>query len=100
LPDLSLLGAQSNAEHKVIQIYDLLSLQGGWKEKPERVGLVMLAQILHNIREEKLLQLVLWKMVHSALFLVIISINFSPSYSTVFFFIRVKVNAAILTKSL
>ena len=38
------------------------------------------------IREEKLLQLVLWKMVHYALFLVKISINFSPSYSTVFFF--------------
>jgi hypothetical protein len=32
------------------------------------------------------LQLVLWKMVHFALFLVKISINFSPSYSTVFFF--------------
>jgi hypothetical protein len=31
------------------------------------------------------LQLVLWKMVHFALFLVKISINFSPSYSTVFF---------------
>jgi hypothetical protein len=38
-----------------------------------------------HIREEKLLQLVLWKMVHFALFLVKISINFSPSYSTVFF---------------
>jgi hypothetical protein len=37
------------------------------------------------IREEKLLQLLLWKMVHFALFLVKISINFSPSYSTVFF---------------
>jgi hypothetical protein len=37
------------------------------------------------IREENLLQLVLWKMVHFALFLVKISINFSPSYSTVFF---------------
>jgi hypothetical protein len=32
------------------------------------------------------LQLVLWKMVHFALFLVKISINFSPSYSTVIFF--------------
>jgi hypothetical protein len=31
------------------------------------------------------LQLVLWKMVHFALFLVKISINFSPSYSSVFF---------------
>ena len=72
----------------------------GGKGKTERVGLVMLAQILQNIREEKLLQLVLWKMVHSALFLVKISINFSPSYSTVFFFITVKVNAAVLTKSL
>jgi hypothetical protein len=30
------------------------------------------------------LQMVLWKMVHFALFLVKISINFSPSYSTVF----------------
>ena len=39
----------------------------------------------HHIREENLLQLVLWKMVHFALFLVKISINFSPSYSTVFF---------------
>jgi hypothetical protein len=38
-----------------------------------------------NIREENLLQMVLWKMVHFALFLVKISINFSPSYSTVFF---------------
>jgi hypothetical protein len=38
------------------------------------------------IREEKLLQLLLWKMVHFALFLEKISINFSPSYSTVFFF--------------
>jgi hypothetical protein len=37
------------------------------------------------IREENLLQMVLWKMVHFALFLVKISINFSPSYSTVFF---------------
>jgi hypothetical protein len=34
----------------------------------------------------KILQLVRWKMVHFALFLVKISINFSPSYSTVFFF--------------
>jgi hypothetical protein len=31
------------------------------------------------------LQLLLWKIVHFALFLVKISINFSPSYSTVFF---------------
>jgi hypothetical protein len=31
------------------------------------------------------MQLLLWKMVHFALFLVKISINFSPSYSTVFF---------------
>jgi hypothetical protein len=38
-----------------------------------------------NIREEKLLQLVLWKMVHFALFLVKFSINFRPSYCTVFF---------------
>jgi hypothetical protein len=37
------------------------------------------------IREENLLQMVLWKMVHFALFLVKISINFSPGYSTVFF---------------
>jgi hypothetical protein len=37
------------------------------------------------IRKENLLQMVLWKMVHFALFLVKISINFSPSYSTVFF---------------
>jgi hypothetical protein len=44
------------------------------------------------IREEKLLQLVLWKMVHFALFLVKISINLSPSYSTVFFFITVYVS--------
>jgi hypothetical protein len=36
------------------------------------------------IREEKLLQLFLWKIVHFALFFVQISINFSPSYSTVF----------------
>ena len=39
----------------------------------------------NNIREENLLQMVLWKMVHFALFLVKISINFSPGYSTVFF---------------
>jgi hypothetical protein len=45
-----------------------------------------------RIREEKLLQLVVWKMVHFALFLVQISINFSPSYSTVFFFITVYVS--------
>jgi hypothetical protein len=38
-----------------------------------------------NIMEENLLQMVLWKMVHFALFLVKISINFSPGYSTVFF---------------
>jgi hypothetical protein len=38
-----------------------------------------------DIREENLLQMVLWKMVHFALFLVKFSINFSPSYSTVFF---------------
>jgi hypothetical protein len=37
------------------------------------------------IREENLLQMVLWKTVHFALFLVKISINFSPGYSTVFF---------------
>jgi hypothetical protein len=45
-----------------------------------------------NIREENLLQMVLWKMVHFALFLVKISINFSPSYSTVFFPITVYVS--------
>jgi hypothetical protein len=38
-----------------------------------------------DIREENLLQMVLWKMVHFALFLVKIFINFSPGYSTVFF---------------
>jgi hypothetical protein len=38
------------------------------------------------IREENLLQMMLWKTVHFALFLVKISINFSPGYSTVFFF--------------
>jgi hypothetical protein len=38
------------------------------------------------IREENLLQMVLWKTVHFALFLVKISINFSLGYSTVFFF--------------
>jgi hypothetical protein len=54
--------------------------------------------ILHHeyysifIREENLLQMVLWKMVHFALFLVKISINFSPGYSTVFFFITVYVS--------
>jgi hypothetical protein len=37
------------------------------------------------IREENLLQMVLWKTLHFALFLVKISINFSPGYSTVFF---------------
>jgi hypothetical protein len=42
-----------------------------------------------RIREENLLQMALWKMVHFALFLVKISINFSPGYSTVFFFITV-----------
>ena len=45
-----------------------------------------------RIREEKLLQLVVWKMVHFALFLVKISISFSPSYSTVFFSITVYVS--------
>jgi hypothetical protein len=38
------------------------------------------------IREEKLLQSFLWKMVHFALFLVKISINFRPGYSTLFLF--------------
>jgi hypothetical protein len=38
-----------------------------------------------DIREENLLQMVLWKTVHFALFLVKISINFSLGYSTVFF---------------
>jgi hypothetical protein len=43
--------------------------------------------LLHqHIREEKLLQSFLWKMVHFALFLVKISINFRPGYSTLFFF--------------
>jgi hypothetical protein len=42
-------------------------------------------RMIPSIREENLLQMVLWKMVHFALFLVKISINFSPSYSTVFF---------------
>jgi hypothetical protein len=44
------------------------------------------------IREENLLQMVLWKTVHFALFLVKISINFSPGYSTVFFSITVYVS--------
>jgi hypothetical protein len=44
------------------------------------------------IREEKLLQLLLWKMVHFALFFVKISINFSPSYSTVFFSITTDIS--------
>jgi hypothetical protein len=39
-----------------------------------------------HIREENLLQMVLWKTVHFALFLVKISINFSHDCSTVFFF--------------
>jgi hypothetical protein len=39
----------------------------------------------NDIREENLLQMVLWKTVHFALFLVKISINFIPGYSTVFF---------------
>jgi hypothetical protein len=43
------------------------------------------------IREEKLLQLFLWEMVHFALFLVKISINFRPRYSTVLFPIKVGV---------
>jgi hypothetical protein len=47
---------------------------------------------LPTIREENLLQMVLWKMVHFALFLVKISINFSPGYSTVFFFITVYIS--------
>jgi hypothetical protein len=47
---------------------------------------------LKLIREENLLQMVLWKTVHFALFLVKIPINFSPSYSTVFFFITVYVS--------
>jgi hypothetical protein len=43
------------------------------------------ANSIDDIREEKLLQFLLWKMMHFALFLVKISINFSPSYSTIFF---------------
>jgi hypothetical protein len=39
-----------------------------------------------SIREEKLLQSFLWKMVHFALFLVKIFITFRPGYSTLFFF--------------
>jgi hypothetical protein len=42
--------------------------------------------MMADIREEKLLQSFLWKMVHFALFLVKISINFRPGYSTLFFF--------------
>jgi hypothetical protein len=38
------------------------------------------------------LQLMLWKVVHFALFLVKISINFSLNYSTVFFSITVYVS--------
>jgi hypothetical protein len=44
------------------------------------------------IREENLLQMVLRITVHFALFLVKISINFSPGYSTVFFSITVYVS--------
>jgi hypothetical protein len=52
----------------------------------------MAANLVTFIREENLLQMVLWKTVHFALFLVKISINFSPGYSTVFFFITVYVS--------
>jgi hypothetical protein len=54
--------------------------------------LYMLSLHIWVIREENLLQMVLWKTVHFALFLVKISINFSPGYSTVFFFITVYVS--------
>jgi hypothetical protein len=50
-----------------------------------RVAMTWRVFAMQHIREEKLLQLLLWKMVHFALFLVKISINFRPSYSTVFF---------------
>jgi hypothetical protein len=46
----------------------------------------------NHIREEKLLQLLLWKMVHFAMFLVKISINFRPGYSPLFFSITVDVS--------
>jgi hypothetical protein len=49
------------------------------------------------IREEKLLQLLLWKMVHFALFLVKISINFRPSYSSTGFF-SITVDVSTLQK--
>jgi hypothetical protein len=52
------------------------------------------------IREENLLQIVLWKMVHFALFLVKISINFSPSYSTVFFHHSVRLYFTKISKFL
>jgi hypothetical protein len=45
-----------------------------------------------GIREAKLLQLLLWKMMHFALFLMKISINFRPGYSTLFFSITVDVS--------
>jgi hypothetical protein len=47
-------------------------------------GQEVIDKIHKGIREEKLLQLLLWKMVHFALFLVKISMNFSTGYSTVF----------------
>jgi hypothetical protein len=46
------------------------------------------------------LQLVLWKMVHFALFLVKISINFSPSYSSVFFHHSVRLYCTKISKFL
>jgi hypothetical protein len=42
--------------------------------------------MVSTIREEKLLQSFLWKMVHFAQFLVKISINFRPGYSILLFF--------------
>jgi hypothetical protein len=53
--------------------------------------------IKEHIREENLLQMVLWKTVHFALFLVKISINFSPGYSC-FFHHSVRLYFTIISK--
>jgi hypothetical protein len=56
-----------------------------WRASDDSRFIVLTSIVKKCIREENLLQMVLWKMVHFALFLVKISINFSPGYSTVFF---------------
>jgi hypothetical protein len=76
---------ENRVDKVVVQPYLLLVEASESFEKAELAAKEAPTDAL-DIREENLLQMVLWKTVHFALFLVKISINFSPGYSTVFFF--------------